>query len=159
MQLLLDDGDGCPIVRTVHPWDRFMARLRARRLDSDLAAGASPDSTVALALRARTLVRISARRDLARRAQRVLAVAAMQVPGSSLVPVRVCQDRVRDCSAEFGELIRGLLAACPVPARGVAKASVLLADASGPLYHRASADDLRARVRAAADALRPLSNW
>ena len=41
----------------------------------------------------------------------------------------------------------------PVPVRGLAKAGVLLADASGPLYHRASADDLRARVRDAADAL------
>lgn len=158
MHLLLDEGDGCPIVRAVHPWDRFVARLRAHRLDSDLAAGASPDSTVALALRAQRLVRISARRDLARRTQRVLAVA-MQAPRSGLMSVPVCQDRVRDCSAEFSELIRCLLAACPVPARGVAKASVLLADASGPLYHRASANDLRARVRAAADALRPLSNW
>jgi len=39
----------------------------------------------------------------------------------------------------------------------VAKVSVLLADAKGPLYHRASADDLRARVRDAADALSVLS--
>jgi hypothetical protein len=68
-------------------------------------------------------------------------------------PVPVCRDRVRDCSAEFGELIRRLLAGGPVPAGGMAKASALLADASGPLYHRASADDLRTRVRAAAGAL------
>ena len=67
--------------------------------------------------------------------------------------VPVCRDQVRDCSEEFGELIRRLLAAGPVPAQGVAKVGVLLADAGGPLYHRASADDLRAQVRDAADAL------
>lgn len=98
------------------------------------------------------LVRGPARRDLARSASRVLA-AAMQGPAAGRLPVPVCRDRVRDCSAEFGELIRRLLAAGPVPALGIAKARVLLADASGPLYHRASAGDLRASVRDAADAL------
>ena len=151
MLVLLDEA-GCPIASPVRPWDRLMVRLRAFRLDSELAGGASPDATVALALRAQMLVRVSARRDLARSAQRVL-VAATQGPAAGRLPVPVCRDRVRDCSAEFGELIRRLLAGGPVPAGGMAKASALLADASGPLYHRASADDLRTRVRAAAGAL------
>jgi len=86
-------------VRTL-PWDRLLARLRASRLDRDLAAGAPLGASRALALRAEMLV-----------------------------------------------------SAGPVSAQGVAKASVLLADAKGPLYHRASSDDLRARVRDAADAL------
>jgi hypothetical protein len=41
----------------------------------------------------------------------------------------------------------------PVAAQGVAQASILLGDASGPLYHRASGGDLRASVRAKADAM------
>jgi hypothetical protein len=152
MLLLLLDQAGCPIATTARPWDRLLVRLRGFRLDSDLAAGASPDASVALALRAQMLVRARSRRCLARSARRVLATA-LQPPAARRPPVPVCRDRVRDCAEEFAELIRRLLAAGPVPARGVAQARILLADASGPLYRRASADDLRARVRDAADTL------
>ena len=152
MYVLLDEGNGCPVASTVRPRDRLLVRLHASRLDDDLAGGASPDATVTLALRAQMLVRGPARRDTARAAQRVLATA-MHAPGAGPLPVPVCQDRVKDCSEEFAELIRRLAAAGPVSARGVARARVLLADASGPVYHRASTDDLRARVRDAADAL------
>jgi len=140
MLVLLEEA-GSPVMCAVRPWDRLRARLRAFRLAS-----------VALALRARMLVRTRHRRDLAASADRVLATAT-QPAYSRRLPVPVCRDRVRDCSEDFGELIRRLRAAGPVPVRGLAKAGVLLADASGPLYHRASADDLRARVRDAADAL------
>ncbi len=64
MLVLLERAD-CPIAMTVRPWDRFLVRLRAFRLDCDLAAGASPDASVALALRAQMLVRAQVRRDLA----------------------------------------------------------------------------------------------
>jgi hypothetical protein len=138
-------------VRTL-PWDRLLVRLRASQLDRDLAAGAPLGASRALALRAEMLVRTQHRRDLADSAGRLLA-AATQPTLSGRPRIPVCRDRVRDCSEEFEELIRLLLAAGPVPAQGVAKASVLLADAKGPLYHRASTDDLRARVRDAADAL------
>ena len=57
--------DGCPVPVDVRPRDRFLVRLRASRLDGDLAAGESPDATVALSLRARMLVRMQTRRDLA----------------------------------------------------------------------------------------------
>jgi hypothetical protein len=155
MLLLLDNGGGCPIARPAWPWDRLLAHLRADRLDRDLASGACPDATVELALRAQMLVRASVRRDLARSAQRVLA-AATQPAASRRPAVPVCRDRVRYAAAEFGELIRRLGVPGPVPARGVAQASLLLGDATGPLYHRGNREDLRARVREAADAL---SNW
>jgi hypothetical protein len=70
--LLLDD---CPVPVDVRSRDRLLARIRAFRLDAALAAGASPDATVALALRARLLVRMPVRRDLARTARRILAAA------------------------------------------------------------------------------------
>jgi hypothetical protein len=151
MLVLLDEAD-CPIARTARPWDRLAARLHAFSLDRDLAAGASPDASMALALRAQMLVRPRYRRDLARSARRVLT-AATQPPFGSRLSVPICRDRVAGSSEEFADLIRGLLAPGPVSARGVAQASVLVADASGPLYRRASAGDLRARVRDAADAL------
>ena len=150
--LVLLEENGCPVARTVRPWDRLLVRWHACRLDRDLAGGTSPDATIPLALRAQLLVRGPTRRDLARSASRVLA-AAMQAPGAGRLPVPVCRDQVRDCSAEFGELIRRLLAGGPVPVQGVAMARILLADASGPLYHRAGAGELRASVRDAADAL------
>ena len=161
MLLLLDEA-GCPIARPARPWDRLVVRVRASRLDSDLAGGASPDATVALALRAQMLVRARTRRDVALGAQQILATATQvpaagraQVPAAGRPRVPVCRDRVRDSSEELGDLIRRLLAGGPVAARGVALASVLLSDGSGPLYRRSSADDLRARVREAVDALDP----
>ena len=158
MLLLLDDGGGCPIARQARPWARLLVCLRAARLDRDLASGACPEANLELALRAQMLVRVATRLDLARGAQRILA-SATQPFATRRPPVPVCRDRVSDAAAEFGELIRRLRTPGPVAARGVAQASVLLGDASGPLYHRGSREDLRARVREAADALRPLSNW
>jgi hypothetical protein len=151
MLVLLEEA-GCPIARTARPWDRMAVRLRAFSLDRDLAAGVSPDASVALALRAQMLVRPRYRRGLARAARRVVTAAA-QPPLSGRLAVPVCRDRVAGSSEEFADLIRRLIAAGPVAARGVAQASVLVADADGPLYRRASTEDLRARVRDAADAL------
>ena len=96
MLVLLEEA-GSPVVCVVHPWDRLWARLRAFRLDSDLAAGASPEASVALALRAQLLTRTRYRRGLAAGADRVLATA-MQPAGASRLPVPVCGDQVRDCS-------------------------------------------------------------
>ena len=151
MLVLLDDG-GCPIAATAHAWDRLLVRWHSFRIDSDLADGAMPDATIELALRAQTLVGMPTRRGLARSVRHMLAVST-RPPSPSYPPVPVCRDRVRACSAEFEELIRRLLAPWPVPAQGVAKARLLLTDGGGPLYRRASPDDLRSRVLEAADAL------
>jgi hypothetical protein len=156
MLVLLSEAD-CLIARPVRPWDRIMVCLRARQLDRDLADGVSPDASVALAVRAQMLVQMPARRDLARGAQRVLA-AATQASGVRL-RVPVCRDRVAAAQAELRDLICGLLGTSPVSAQGVARASVLLGEASGPLYHRASRDDLRARVQAAVSALSTPGAW
>jgi hypothetical protein len=171
MLVLLDRAD-CPVATSARPWDRLMARVRASHLDSDLAGDASPDSTVALALRAQMLVSERTRRDVAEGARRLLATA-MQAPVGDRSPARaargpqlpaagrprvpVCRDRVRESAEELGDLIRRLLADGPVAARGVALASALLCDGSGPLYHRGNADDVRARVREAVTALDPLT--
>jgi len=145
--------DDCPVPVAVRPRDRLLAWLHAPRLDTALAAGASPDATVGLALRARTLVQDRARRGLAQAARRVLAEA--EQPPAGHIPVPVCRDRVQDCAQELKDLIRRLLAPGPVSAQGIAQASALLTDATSPVYHRANHDDLRAGVLAAAHALDP----
>jgi hypothetical protein len=149
MLVLLNDA-GCPVARRARPWAVLLARVRASRLDRDLARGVSPDASVPLALRAQMLVGARTRREVARGAQRILAAATRE---PARVPV--CRDRVRDSAGELGDLIQRLLAGGPVAARGVALASVLLRDGGGPVYHRASADDVRVRVREAVRALDP----
>src|SRR5579862_8558238 len=153
MQVLLIDDADRPILRRVHPWDRLLVRLRAARLDGELAAGACPDRTFALAVRAQVLVTGRIRSDLALGARRIVQAAAQ--PRAGRLPVAVCRDRVRESAPEFGQLISRLAAEGLVPARGVAQASILLGDARSPLYRRGSRDDLRTRVRQAADALDP----
>ncbi len=150
--------DAWPLLaRTARPWDWLLVKFRAARLDRDLAVGACPDTTAALALRAQLLVRMSVRRDLARSVQRILAAAAR--PSASRQPqVPACRDRVKDAADDFRALIRCLTTPGPVPARGVAKVCVLLSDARGR-YHRANREDLGALVREAADALNPLTGW
>jgi hypothetical protein len=149
--LLLEEADYL-VARPATPWDRILARLQARRLDAELAGGASPDASAVLALRAHKLAQESFRRRLARNAQLIMAEATQLRVGRRL-PVTACRDRVRTASAEFAELIRCLLAPGPVPVEGVAQVSVLLGDGCGPLYHRGSPDDLRARLRQAAATL------
>jgi hypothetical protein len=215
MFVLLNEG-GCPVARPARLWDRLLARMRTCRLDGDLAGGASPDATVALALRAQLLVRTRTRRHVAEGARRVLAAAILapatdpsltpapgraqaspadrppvrgrahasradrsgtpgrtqasradrslaraapgpQLPAARRPRVPICRDRVRESAEEFGDLIRRLLADGPVAARGVALASILLSDGSGPLYQRGNTDDVRARVREAVNALDPLT--
>jgi hypothetical protein len=150
--LLLMDKAGCPVASRARAWDRLLMRLRGFRLDQELARGASPEASVELALRAQLLVRPRHRRELARSMSRLLSTAQGPPDGGRL-PVPVCRDQVRECEDELGELIGRLRARGPVPARGVAKAGLLLADASGPLYRCSARDDLRAMVREAAAAV------
>jgi hypothetical protein len=88
---------------------------------------------------------------------RVPTAGRLRMPSTRPTRVPICGDRVRESAAEFGDLIRRLLADAPVAARGVALASALLSDGSGPLYHRANTGDVPALVREAIDALEPLN--
>jgi hypothetical protein len=148
MLVILEDSRVGLIARAASPWDRLAARVRAGRLDIKLAAGASPEGSLALAVRAQHLVQTRARHEIARGMQRILYTADR---GRSAVPV--CDERIRSCSAEFSELISRLLTPGPVCAQGVAQARALVTDACGPVYQRASHVDLRSSLRAALDAL------
>jgi hypothetical protein len=156
--LLVDKGNSCLSARRAGLLGRLVVRVHAARLDHDLAEGASPDITEALALRAQMLVRPSMRRDLAGSLEEILALAT-EATAWPYLPVAPCCDRVRAAAEEFHLLIDRLYSPGPVPAQGVARTSVLLSDGSGPLYHRGNHDDLSARVRDAAEALDPLTTW
>jgi hypothetical protein len=155
MLVLLEQSHSGLTVRHASGWDRVTIWCRGARLDRALAAGASPDASVPLALRARALVRSSVRRDLAHSVGRVLDLGTRRVAlGRWTVPV--CLDRVGDAAGELRSLIDHLASPGPVSARGVAQVRVLLRDGSGPLYNRANTDDLRARLRTSIEALDPL---
>ena len=73
--LLIDDGTGGFSVVDARLRDRVIARLRADHLDQALADGASPDASLAIALRAQALTTTQARHELADGLQRVVSHA------------------------------------------------------------------------------------
>jgi hypothetical protein len=136
--------------RRIRARDVWTAWLSAARLDRRLGDGEPPEVSVELAVRAQRLVRPAARRALARTLLRVLTLALEPTPASA---VQVDGRRVRSAAAELRRLVDRLVSGGPVSAYGVVRLRALLSDGSGPLYHRASPDDLGARLRDARAAL------
>ncbi len=163
MHVLVDDDLGRLVLRRVWPWQRMLARSRAGRLDRELAAGTSPEASAVLAARAARLTSTEFRHDLAASLRRMLAAAgqparavAEQRPGLGgarppRVPVRT--SRISRTAPALAELASRLLEPGPVPVRGVAMVTLLLADGTGPLYREASRADLGALADRAALAL------
>ena len=152
--LLWHDGTSLVAARPrLRDW--FAARAGASRLDAWLAAGASPEATPALALRAQLLVRPSVRRAVADSLDR-LTTRATDPSAAPIAAVSLCRDRILRAVADLAELAHRLRAAGPVAARGVAEAAVLLSDGSGPLYNRGNREDLPDRVRGIIRDLDPL---
>jgi hypothetical protein len=106
--------------------DRFLARLRARRLDRCMLAS--------------SLRRIA-------RGDAVATGLTVRVPTSQL--------QVMGARIDLERLAARLADGRPVEERGVALTRELLADGAGPLYWYASSEDLGARVRHALTALEP----
>ena len=131
--------------------DRLAARFLAHSLDQALAAGAPPEATPALALRARRLIALPYRRSIANAYCRIVSEAqhAGRPFRLSVVPNPT---RVATASAELIRLVEALTRTGPVAPRGVAEARLLLADGTGPLYDTGSEASLRECVaRAAGD--------
>jgi hypothetical protein len=165
MHVLLDDDLGRLTVRRLRPWHRMLARALAGRLDRQLADGTRPESTAILAARAMFLTSAAYRRALAASLQRMLVASVspetrprLAVARSSAgvarqphVPLR--RDRIAMSASALAGLAGSLLGPGPVPARGVAMVSQLLADGGGPLYRASSPDDLSAIVERASQEL------
>jgi len=167
MYVLIDDDRAGLALQRLRPWHRLLASCQAGRLDRELAEGASPEASTALAARAIRLTSLDYRRDLAASLRRIVVVATGQpapvrsaqvaAPKSlgAVRPPRVPLRRARISQSArlLAELASRLAAPGPVPARGVAMVTRLLSEGTGPLYREASRDDLSLITERAAQAL------
>ena len=147
--VLVRDELGRLSLRRLRPWHHVLARCAAARLDRQLAAGTSPEASARLAARAVQLTSMTVRRDLATSVQRILAAAGdppatMPSRAASVPPLRLPLSRhqISQLAGPLARLAGDLAAPGPIPVQGVAIASQLLADGTGPLYHPARGDDL-----------------
>jgi hypothetical protein len=142
------------VARRRLPWDRLVLGWRALTLDAELAAGKSPDGERLLALRADLLVAPANRGKLAEQWEALLA-RAYQPRG--LLDPRVPLRRAAVLAAEPDILAMSaaLRNPLPVPVRGVAIASLLLIDGTGPAYRSRGGIDLAAAVQGAVRHLDP----
>lgn len=152
MIVLLEQGDGLRM-RRVRPWDRLTARLRTATLDRALAAGASPESSVTLAVHAQHLHNGAQRSLLARSLRRV--GASSEVPSARCLRAPVDRAAVRRARAELDALAARLVSSEPLDVRGVARVRTLLADGTGPLYRGHDAGRLRRELVATLASLDP----
>jgi hypothetical protein len=134
--------------------DRVSARWRPAHLDRALAEGAPPESSPALALRARRLTALTRRRSLAGALRRIVR-EALDDPRVSRGRVRPDRHGVEAAREELTALADGLADPRPVAAHGVAQAWLLVNDGTGPLYNACSRASLRAGAARAARELRP----
>ena len=154
--LLLRDrrAPGALRARPTRWWERIGARLLARSLDRALADGDPPETRPLLATRARALVAPAERRSLASHWENLLALTEGE-PDRSLRRVPLCRDEIIAAESSVREMLVALVAPLPVSARGVARASLLLRDGSGPLYNRLSPTGLVEAVTAVTEQLDP----
>jgi hypothetical protein len=165
MHVLIDDDLGLLTIRRLWPWHRLLARCLAPNLDRQLADGTRPEASAVLAARAMVLTSVRYRRGLAASLRRTLAasmspqasprpMAAARSAGAARQPhVPLRRDRIAGSASELDGLARSLAGHNPVPVRGVAMVSQLLADGGGPLYRAGARDDLDALIERAAQAL------
>jgi hypothetical protein len=107
-----------------------------------------------LAARAQQLVAPSMRRSVAQ-GWRTLLDRARRGPVGRSSRVALPRQSVVACEPEINEMVEALTRPVPSSARGVATASWLLTDGTGPLYQCRHPDALRAVLRRAITQLDP----
>jgi hypothetical protein len=143
--VLLQKGDGLRL-RRVWPWDHLRVRLRAAALDRALAAGTSPESSVALAVHAKHLHDGAQRSVLARSLRRV--GVSSEAPMAERVHAPLDREAIRRARGELDALAARLASSEPLDVRGVARVRTLLADGTGPLYRQQEPGRLRRELLA-----------
>jgi hypothetical protein len=141
-------------VRPSRLTSRVLARLLGASLDRQLAAGHAPESSPLLAERAQHIVAIRTRQELARNWENLLRVAR-QTHGTHHPARPIRSERVVAAESAVRELVRRLTVPLPVAARGIAMATALLTDASGPVYNPRSRVSLAAALEVATAQLDP----
>jgi hypothetical protein len=137
--------------------ERVTARLRANRLDTELARGAAP-TRAALALRAHDLGERRIRERLGRSVRQILDDARTGRP-RSIAQVPMQRSEVLAAARELDQIAETLLTPGPVAASGVAQVRLLLINGAGPLYTRDGPAGLRAAAIRALEALQPAFHW
>jgi hypothetical protein len=138
--------------------ERLASRLRATRLDVELARGVPPEARAALALRAQALGEPRTRQALAKSLQRILDDARRgSPPRRGLIATRRAD--VLAAAEQLERLIERLLEPGILAARGLAEVRMLLIDGGGPLYFRGASQDLRAVAVRALTQLEPAPGW
>jgi hypothetical protein len=154
--LVLTDGPAPGLLgwRSRRITDRALARAFGSRLDHRLAAGHSPESARLLAARAQDLVSAATRQALADNWEHLLDWAR-HAPAPTLGRMALGRDRIVAAEPEVTEIAACLRTPLPVAAAGVAAASVLLTDGTGPVYNPRSSLALRDALRLAIAQLDP----
>jgi hypothetical protein len=123
-------------------------------LDRELASGVSPQTSEALAIRARRITGQRIRANVANGLIRALFSAEDAAPGFTAAE-RAQHREVLAARTVIAALDRRLCAPEPVAPRGMAMLQVLLAKGTGPLYRPGEPGALGDQLRAAAAALQP----
>jgi hypothetical protein len=142
------------VARPRRIWVRSLVRLGAASLDRQIASGLPPESNRLTAARAEFLVSLPLRRSLAQN-WRDLSAQAARGPTARSPRVSLCRDRIIATHRDILAMLHALSTSLPVPAQGVAQASWLLSDGTGPLYNRACTTDLAAALRRVVELLDP----
>jgi hypothetical protein len=137
-------------------WRRPLATLLGPVLDRRLAAGVPPESGRLLSARAERLVSTSGRRKVVREWEGVLE-HALAAPRTRPVHAPLCRDRLLASVGDLGAMLSALSIPHPVSARGVAMASQLIGDGTGPLFNRNCTVTLSEALRAVTTQLDPAS--
>lgn len=126
-------------------WLELLARLRARELDSQLAAGLSPESSDVLFTHAARIARPRSCAVLASSLRKVATAAQKPVGLSNRAPLR--RDDILCIRDELLALAKRLERTGPIQARGIAQIRLLLSEGSGPLYRSDSGSRLLPALR------------
>jgi hypothetical protein len=139
---------------------RPLAALFGPVLDRQLAAGRPPESGGLLAARAEQLVSGPRRRRLVQGWERMLD-QAQTAPRPRDPHAPLCRRRIIRAVGDVRAMLVALSAPLPVSARGVAMASRLLSDGTGPLYSASCTVQLSDALREVTAQLDPAFsfNW
>jgi len=113
---------------------RAAARLWARRLDGQLAAGAASWRSPRHAARALQLTAPRSRRALAAALEELLEEAELPRAAARWAAIEPCREQVRAARAPILAIAVRLRDGAPVRANGVARLRLLLSDGLGPCF-------------------------
>jgi len=141
------------VIRPGRLADRMLAGVLGASLDQQLATGCPPESSRLLAARAQAIVSLPHRESLARSWDHLLRAARRRGPALRTPAVPLNAAAILAAEPAIRELMKRLTAPLPVPAQGVAAATIPLTNVTSPVYGRPSPDALAALASLLDDAI------